>query len=391
MLASLGCITQRGGPWRAAKPEAAPATEEKLPSVVLLGEATASGSTAATVAKGLSSALAGDRTAVVLWLGESNAARKRERCASLAEASQRKGVADLVAVLDEHRAAGGSVFGVRGEAATLCASRTPATESSPISIPAAQYVVTLANDGTATVTLRCNEDGCERTPTDRPGAVELVVVDIAPWIATRRAASEDSTLLALEHLLDALESDSPDAGAPARVLVSHYPVEAAGYQGLGGGDPDSTIHNWPPRLGDAILRGAFVGALGGHDRSTYATGDLTSALKRADRRWAEQPMFQVVSAAASAPDGLPRNAYRRMRYFNASTYVPTASTPRAGFAMVQFGEQRTTATLYGHRGWRWQRTRVELTLTPAPASTLTRSPSMAPCLRCPAKPYNEWP
>ena len=173
---------------------------------------------------------------------------------------------------------------------------------------------------------------------------------------------------------------------PPRVLVSNYPVEAAGFHGNGGGDPDSSVHTLAPPVTRALQAGVFVGAIAGHDRATYASEDISDGTLRSNRVFLPHPVFQVVSGAASRPD--VRSSWRRLRFNSSIALLPERYTPRAGYAVVRFGDA-PEATLHAYRGGRWQTASVPLTLQPETRPALVRVPSMAPCMRCPAVPYNE--
>jgi hypothetical protein len=275
-------------------------------------------------------------------------------------------------------------YAIPGEAEWRCGT---VDAPGPWARPAAQYVVRLGSDGTHRVVLTCTAEGCEAAPGPEAPLCELVFVDLVPWIASRATPSQEPVLAALDHLVVAL---GEPAAAP-RILVSHYPIEAAGFHGLGGGDPDSTIHLWPPALREAIEAGVFVGSLAGHDRSTYATADLADATMRSDKVFLEQPVFEVVSGTASLPDARAATAFRRLRYATGIALLPRVYTPRAGFALVRLDAEQAHAELHAGLGRSWQTARTPIDLQPRRKSVLADTPSMAPCLRCPEKPYPERP
>jgi len=130
----------------------------------------------------------------------------------------------------------------------------------------------------------------------------------------------------------------------------------------------------------------FVGAIGGHDRATYASADITDGTIRSDRVFLPHPVFQVVSGAASQPD--VRHGWRRLRFNSSVALMPERYTPRAGYALVNLGD-RPTATLRAYRAGRWQSATVPLTLDPAARPSLVKVPSTNPCMRCPQLPYDE--
>jgi hypothetical protein len=376
-----GCVTHRGDAWQRVAQQ--PPAEGGV-TLVLLGDAGAPGRAAKQVAQRLAATLADEsargREPVVLWLGNNVLpSRGHKRCADAATAWSREGVAEIAAAVKGHAS-----YAIPGEAEWRCGSVDAA---GPWLRPAPHYVVRLGSDGAHAVVLACTAASCERAQGPGDPLVDLVFVDIVPWIRTNATPSQVPELAALEQLLDAL---AEPASVP-RILVSHYPVEAAGYHGLGGGDPDSTIHLWPPRLREAIGNGTFVGALAAHDRSTYLSPDLADATMRSDRVFLERPMFEVVSGTASIPDGRAAAAYRRARYATGIALLPSVYTPRAGFALVRLGKTAAEAELHAGRGRSWQTARVPIALHPTHASALADTPSMAPCLRCAELPASERP
>lgn len=375
LLAS--CITHRGDAWQRDAP---PPPAEGGVTLVLLGDAGAPGRTSSRVARRLAATLAQEtargREPVVLWLGNNVLPARGNKCVDPATAWSRPGVAELAATVRGHAS-----YAIPGEAEWRCGT---VDAPGPWARPAPHYVVRLARGGAHEVVLACTPEGCTRNDGPEAPIVDLVFVDIVPWIRSNANVPE---LVALDRMMDALaeSSDVP------RILVSHYPVEAAGWHGLGGGDPDSTIHLWPPRLRQAIDDGAFVGALAAHDRSTYLTTALGDATMRSDRVFLDRPMFEVVSGSASLPDARPGAAHRRLRYTTSIALLPSVYTPRAGFALVRVDDRAAEAELHAGRGRRWQTARVPLTLHPPPSSALADTPSMAPCLRCAELPTPERP
>jgi hypothetical protein len=379
-FALAGCVTHRGDTWQHTPPEPSAAAGATL---VLLGDAGRPGRTAAKVAERLEVTLAAEvaqgRTPVVLWLGNNVLPRHgRKRCADPRAAWSRDGVAELAAAVKGHAS-----YALPGETEWRCGS---VDAPGPWSRPSPHYVVRVGREGEHAVVLQCDAAGCERSPGPENPLADLVLVDIVPWIRTRSSPTSDPVLVALDHLVDALhESEAP------RILVSHYPIEAAGWHGLGGGDPDSTIHTWPPRLVEAIEGGTFVGALAAHDRSSYVEADLSNATMRSDRVWLSRPVFQVVSGTASSPDARATSAYRRVRYATGIAYLPRVYTPRAGFALLRLGGSAAEAELHAGIGRQWQTARLPLLVYPPKARRLVDAPPMQPCLRCPEKPVPERP
>jgi len=376
-------MTHRSHQW-----DRAPEPSPDGPSLVLIGEPGAPGRTPAAVARGISDTLEAERAAgrkpIVVWLGDVLLdGRGRLDCEARAHAFDRRGVDALAEVVRAHRAAGGSAFSLPGEAAYRCGARRALREdpSHPAGQPGTHYVVDVLPSGDTQTVATCNDGKC--TPLRQTDArLQLVFVDLTPWIAGPRPAAHDLDLRSLDALMHALEATE----GPPRVLVANYPVEAAGYHGVGGGDPDSTAHTLAPPVVRALKAGVFVGAIAGHDRATYASTDISDGTIRSDRVFLPHGVFQVVSGAASRPD--VRSSWRRLRFNSSSAELPERYTPRPGFAVVHMGET-PEATLHAYRGGRWQSARVPLSLHPAPRPALVHVPSVAPCMRCPQRPYNE--
>lgn len=359
-------------------------------SLVVVGDAGAPGRTASAVARGVEQTLRVERNAgrepVVLWLGDVLIDRRGKLdCGARAQLWSRRGTAQLAEVVREHRRGGGASFALPGEAAYRCGARASMREDThPWSMPAVHYVVDVGPRGDTSVSTTCQAGTCaEGTPTG-DAVASLVFIDTTPWIAGSRAAKSDGDLLAMRALLEQLRQRQ----GPPRILVTHYPVEAAGYHGQGGGDPDSTVQTMPPVLMDAVREGLFAGTIAAHDRASYVARDISDATIRSNRVFLERPVFEVVSGAASAPDVRTRSSWRRFRYNSSIALLPDRYTPRGGFAVVHLGE-RSTASLFAHRGGRWSSAQVPLELRPAAHPGLVRTPSVAPCLRCPTVPYSE--
>ena len=386
-----GCLTHRAHQWE--RTDVSPQVASGGSSLVIVGDPGAPGRTPAAVARGVSETLAAERSAgrnpVVLWLGD-NLLRRRGQldCAAASSVWTREGIDELASVVRSHTQSGGSAFTLPGEAAYRCGARASLRQDSdhPATQPGVHYVVDLLASGATRVASTCNDGTC--TPlaesgngTDGPTA-QLVFVDLTPWIAGARPAERDLDLRSLDALMTALQ----EKPGPPRILVATYPVEAAGFHGDGGGDPDSTVHTLAPPVGRALAAGVFVGTIAGHDRATYASRDISDGTIRGDRVFLPHPVFQVVSGAASAPD--VRHGWRRLRFNSSVALVPERYTPRPGYAVLRLGET-SAATLHAYRGGRWQTAVVPVTLRPAERPRLVDVPSTNACLRCPELPYNE--
>ncbi len=382
-------MTHRAHQWeRAPTPTALPAAAASV-SVVIVGETGAPGRTPGHVAEGLAKTLATEReagrTPVVVWLGDVLIDRRgRVDCDAVDAAWTRPGVDALARVVREHVAAGGSSFSLPGEAAYRCGARARLRSDGtrPATQPGVHYVVDLLPDGTTHLATTCEGGACSPFQPRTDAIAELVFADLTPWIAGSRPADDDLDLRALDALMATLASEP----AAPRVLVTHYPVEAAGYHGLAGGDPDSTVHMLPPPVGHALASGLFVGTVASHDRATYALADISDGTIRSDRVFLPHPVFEVVSGAASLPN--VRSGWRRLRFNSSQALRADRYTPRAGYAVLRLSA-RSRATLHAYWAGRWQTTEVDVTLEPDPRPALVRVPSTAPCLQCPAVPYNE--
>jgi hypothetical protein len=354
---------------------------------VLLGNAGAPTDQADDTAEHLAEVLEGQRRAgtkpIVLWLGNNtHSGKRRAPCPPLGSGAGPRS-ARLRETVARHVAEGGQSFAVPGPVEHTCGLAT--TESSAFRRPAPQYVVAVGPDGVTRVRWTCTAAGCQEHDADAPTAVELVMVDPTPW--TEHLRDAEPTLRALDHLLEIL-GEQPRELRPPRVLVSHFPVEAAGEHGMAGYDADATIHTLYPPLRDAVLAGMFDGVVAAHDHATYAHPDLTDAIKRSDKMWTQAPLWQVVSGAASMPVNASVRAAPKTRYYTSSAYVPDVYTPRTGFAVVQLSGDEVTATLHA-KARRWSTTSLHMPLRQPPHPAETPSPTMAPCLRCPQIPASE--
>ncbi|MBV1857680.1 MAG: hypothetical protein KUG77_04650 [Nannocystaceae bacterium] len=383
-----GCLTHRAHQWE--RTDVSPQVATGGSSLVIVGDPGAPGRTPATVARGISQTLAAERSAgrkpVLVWLGDNLLnGRGRLECAATSSTWTRPGVEELARVVRSHTQSGGAAFTLPGETAYRCGARESlrTDPDHPATQPGVHYVVDLLASGATRIASTCNEGTCTALSQSLDETTaQLVFVDLTPWIAGARPAQRDEDLRSLDALMTALE-DNP---GPPRILVANYPVEAAGFHGDGGGDPDSTVHMLAPPVGRALAAGVFVGTIAGHDRATYASRDITDGTIRGDRVFLPHAVFQVVSGAASTPD--VRRGWRRLRFNSSLALVPERYTPRPGYAVLHLGES-SAATLYAYRAGRWQTAIVPVTLRPAERPRLVDVPSTNACLRCPELPYNE--
>jgi hypothetical protein len=403
MLLAMGCVAHRG-PWR-LDPAGGEASEPEGVALVLLANVAPEDRGARAVATRVEQVLAEDRPRVVLWLGNVAAApmtsatpfaeRRGPRCAALATAwagPAGAALAQAVGPTDDERS-----FGVPGVLDHRCGHAPALQAGQPWSMPGVHYVLRVHSDGRVVRRAACNDGGCVFDEVvggtdDVQPLVDLVVIDLAPWlhpstdgVARGRNAQ---TVQALEALLTAVAEAPPEA-APPRLLVSSVPVEAGGEHGLGALWPDATFHGLPVHLQTMLVEGHFAGVLAGHDRSLYATADLTDAIKRSDRAWLRKPVFQVTAGAVSRPNRRATMALRRPRLRTSQAHAPPVWSDHAGFAVVHLGGEAARIELHARRGRHWETASLTVPLRPLPHPVRTPSPHMAPCRDCPAIPASE--
>jgi hypothetical protein len=405
-LATAGCLHRRGD-WTSSSGGSPPASTSSRPegvTLVLLGNAGWAGRGAATVADRLERVLEdADATRpkpIVLWLGNNVMARRRDDrkldCADARRAWTRPGVDQLSTAVRDHLRRGHQSYAVSGEHDWRCGLAAEQRQDSasgphPWRMPQTHYVVRVMDDGTSEVVSACDAAACELTAEDEDAShalIELVMIDATAWIhrETMREDVARENVAMLTHLLEALDSTPADS-TPPRILVSHVPVEAAGWYGQGGGRPDSSWPFLPPALRRSLHQGTFVGVLAAHDQGIYADADLGDAVKRSDRVWLNAPLFQVVSGGASAR----ATGLRRMRHFSSVTLLPDVYSPGLGFATLRIDHDLVEITLHARGAWRWHTSRLSFPLRRPPHSHETASPHMSPCLRCVDVPPNERP
>lgn len=426
------CGTHRGA-WQSVQDTPSLDDNRAAVSLVVVGGAGAPTRWADTVGTELDARLTaehdGGRTPIVLWLGDQSLPRhpetRRASCPQDPALSSRSGPATIAAAVQRHVERGHQSYAIAGVADWACGvesslqQATPDAGPNPWTMPALNYVVRVATDGSSRVVSRCpSASQCSVDPAPQQGEpealIDLVFVDLAPWIAadriapypsvprhgprartqaarrgatSPRRAALDQAVAQLEALVDAVTQSSE--ASPPRVLVSAVPVEGAGYEGMGGGGSVASFHTLPVRLQEAVRSGVFAGALGAQDRAVYAQADITDATKRSSRAWLAAPMFQVVSGAASLPDRRFGGTPRRLRYYRSNAYQATAYSDGPGFAVVDVHPDRVAAQLYTHRRRRWERTQVQAPLVPGRHPPETASPPLSPCLRCETIPVNE--
>ena len=384
-LTAPGCATQRGSAWdRPAPAPAAPGV-----SLILLGEVGHPGRTVGRVAAEVERTLAARRAAgvpvILLWLGDF-LGRTCDPAAALA----RPGVRALADLARAHVTAGGPSYALLGVHEWRCGA--PAlhvvqtdTGPRPWRMPAANYVVRVARDGTSATVSQCTAQACSvELPTDA-ALVDLVMLDTAAWLGPPSRGgplltAADASLVQQQALLAALEA-APPTSVP-RLLVTDHPIETAGAHGQGGLFPDSAYALHVEPLRRAIARNLFAGALSGHDRTISATADIFQAVKRSSRFWLPSPFFQVVSGATAVPDGAPAGGRRGWLYYQGQSLRPDIYSNRAGFAEVVVGPESYTLQLHQRRLGRWRAAQVTVPRDRPPHPVETASPVMDPCLRC---------
>jgi len=273
----------------------------------------------------------------------------------------------------------------------------PDAGPNPFSMPAHHYVVRVGTDGRSKVISSCDGETCTLADGEQAGGdalVDLVFVDLAPWIAfpdddaDRR--HKDASVARLDALIGAINRRAAQhSDDPPRVLVSSVPVEGYGFAGMGGGGSDAAYHYMPVSLQHALRDGVFAGSIGSHDRAVYAARDISPTVKRSSRAWLSAPMFEVVSGSASLPDSRAGAGHRRLRYFRSNSGEADVYSDRPGFAVLYVGSEQVSAHLFAAKGRGWERATIDAPLSPAPHPVETPSPVLTPCQRCPRIPANE--
>lgn len=362
---------KRAPTWTAVPSEAQPSEAQPGLNLIVLGNAEDTGRTAFHVATRLRHVLAEQpSTSIVLSTG-TTVDRHRRACTEIDPSS-----APLFEVVTDLRDRGGFAFAVPGERALHCP-----TNQGPWDRPASQFVVQANLQGDAWVTTRCDAEGCVHEDGPDDAVISLVMLDMTAWLASHpQQTSQDQ---AMERLLVDLRTRSSTV---PKILVSHVPVEAAGRHGLAGATPDATFHQLPPSVQAAVVDGLFVGVIAGRDHASYADPDLSNAIKRADRRWITQPVFEVVSGTASGTS--PIGNHTRVR--TSSAFIPDVWTTAPGFAVVHINQtQQASITVHGRHANRWETATIDVTLDPQVHPVETPSPPLSPCLWCRPVPPNE--
>jgi hypothetical protein len=405
MLLAMGCVTHRG-PWR-LDPGTAPAETGANDGVdlVLLANLAPNNEGARAVAARVEQVLAEDRPHAVLWLGNSTAAPLRTATPAAERRGPRCRTPKQAWTSPAGAALAGAVtrpdplprFAVHGVLDHRCGHGPAVRDQAPWHTPGSHFVLRVHTDGSVTTRLACSDGGCTRVAAPAPATeseplVDLVMIDLAPWLHPSRdpvaRRRDELQVQALEVLLT-LTGQGPPHGSPPRLLVTNAPVEAGGEHGLGALWPDATFRGLPPRLQSALVEGTFAGVLAGYDRSLQATADVSDAIKRADRAWLRAPVFQVVAGAVTAPNRRAGMALRPKRLRTSQAYAPPRWSDHPGFAVVRLRGDRAELILHARRRRHWETTSLTVPLRPAPHPARTASPPMVPCRDCPPIPASE--
>lgn len=384
------CAFERGRAWDRGAP-----TDRADPevSLVLLGDVGAKGSAGVAVAAELERVLAEHRRvgrpAVVLWLGDNVGPvgpGDLGRCTPSARAWQARGPAALAAAVRAHAAAGGAVFAALGEQDWRCGE--PELELQPTlagphpwAMPAHNYALHVYPDGQVQIAMSCASGTCTALPTLPGPLVELDVVDSGAWFVpppegTPAAARADESLAEQARMLAQLAANP---AAHPRLLVSHHPIETTGPHGVGGRWSDSAYYLHAEPVRKAVDAGVFAGVLSAHDRLVLAASDVADATKRSSRFWLKNPVFQVISGSAAAPDS--RSA-RGWWYFQSTTLRPELHSNRAGFAELRVREDMFRIVLHRRRAGRWGAGALDVRRGRPAHPAESPSPVMDPCLHC---------
>lgn len=400
LTALVGCSIHRGSGW-----EAPPPPRDEGVSLLLLGEVAPGRSgqhVAAELDRTLTNERAQGREPIVLWLGNGIfpggpiPGESTRECVSSAEAWSAKGPRALHDVVTKHVRLGTPSFAVLGNREWRCGHPELALQESsdgphPWQMPAHNYVVRIKPNGDTQVVSACSiaadsQCGVENADAKDSALVDLVMLDVSPWVFAPPAGSATDdlatqSLAQAEALIASLRRMDPKT-APPRILVTNLPIETAGVHGQGGAKPTAFFRQLPAPLKQALADGLFVGAVSAHDRSLQATADVSDAVKRSSRTWLDAPVFQVVSGASSRPDVHAAFTRRQVPYFTGMAITPDLYSNHAGFARVVLTTTEVDVVLHARRGRRWETGTVSFALERAEHPAATPSPVMTPCRRC---------
>ena len=377
-LGSMSCAIHRGE-WSRGREAAAgeAAADERAPRILVIGDLSRGRegevrAVAAALGRRLDAAALGGPPVIVVHVGDEAEGRG---CARPSPAT-----AALLAQIAAHRARGGASFTIDGERERRCAAWPE--EAAAWARPGANAVIRVTAEGRAAVI-----EGCAgAAPTCAAaaaaageGTLDLVVVDTVAWLRGEGDAAGDPAVAEAEATAGAAAAMAASSG-PERVLVTHHPIESAGPHGSGGRWPDSALHLHAPALQRAIVEGAFIGAISGHERGLQAASDVSAAVKRSSRVWLRAPVWQVIAGGAASGDA-GRGA-RSWRVFQGQSLAPEHRSNYPGFAEIEVHAGRLEVTLHARRLGRWERARLSIARGRPPHPTESASPVMDPCAGC---------
>ncbi len=382
LLAALGC-RHRGGTWTSASAPASLAASDNPVELLVIGaprDKLATGALARELDERLRAAAAARRPAILIWLGPDLGPPGPERsgaCPSAASLFAGRRLAALTEVTTRAVEAGAYSFGLPGPDAWRCGLHGFSAAAGPLPYrqPGANYVVRVLESGAIELPWSCAGERCELQPASEAVRVELVFLELSPWLFPELATPDLDAVLAAEQreLLRALAA-APPPRSP-RILVSPIPVESAGTRGLGGRKQRTSFRYLPEPVQDALAAGLFVGTIGALERDLQVSADLSNAIARGDRSYVEAPIFALVSGAAGgAGHTLPTS-----RGFS---LLPDLWSEHAGFARVLIGATTASVQLHARVAGRWRQAAVEVPLAPAPRGSLREPPTIQPCPSC---------
>ena len=353
-----------GGTGTTAEPQA---TVE----LVVLGQARSGGPSRALARQLARTPSAGPR--VFLWLGTDfglPGPDRAGRCPTRATALAGPGLRELTELVREEVEAGASAWAVAGPDDWRCAF---ARDDLPPLVRQAAALLRIDDQGRATLASRCQADSCTLAPAPSDSTLELVLLDLTPWLYPELVDRETRReLLARQHSLLAALVAEP---GPPRILVSAIPVETSGRYGLGGRRQRTALRYLPPFLHDALVAGVFAGAVGGLERSLQVSEDLAPAMLRGDRSFAATPVFQVVAGSAGgAAHTLPTS--------RSWSLIPELESEHLGFARLLVRGEQLAIRVHARVAGRWRTAALDFDLLRDPLPQVRQAPTIQPCSGC---------
>lgn len=365
-LASAGC-RHRGAGWD-AQPNAISPGAAAL-EIVVIGQARV-GAASRHVADDLSPRLStggpgSGEGPVVVWLGTDFGRPGPERSGECTARSG-DGLDDLRAVIDEHRARGGTVVELPGPDGWRCGLATDDALASVVRVNA---------DGTASIVSRCDASGCRVEPPTSTAALDIVALDFSPWHYPELASpARTEAILARQAALVHALSEQP---GPPRVLASPIPVDSAGPRGYGGRLQRTGFRYLPEFVRRAIADGLFVGVVGALDRGLQVSEDLNPAIVRSSRSFIATPVFQVVSGSAGGGRYTPITS-------RAHGVLPELESEHTGYARLLIEPDANVVDLRLHArvAGRWREGSVRVPLRAEPHDAVRPATRIQPCQDC---------